>query len=160
MSIYDCIQEKDVNRIVNIIRAQCDSEAHHEERTSKTIDKELYKRLQKGRKAHDITGKVYAGFFFPANQIDGFDVNEVENGNYTQPELKKGNTVIHIYHSSNRLGSSLVKEKINDISIRFFCFMYKVDDEYRLTKVEVISFLDGVQEKEIIYEQPTLVAVS
>ena len=160
MSVYDYLLETEVNTIINIIRIQCDSFAHHEENLSKPIDKELYKRLQKGRKAHDLTGEIYAGFFYPAYRIDGFDVYEVENGYYTQPELRKGNSVIHVYHSSNRLESSLANEKINDESIQFFCFMYTLDEKYKRKEVNVISFCDGMQEKETIYKQPTLKAVS
>ena len=152
MSVYDYLQKNEVNRIVDVIRQQCNSEYLHEKRMSMSIDKELYKRLQKGRRAHDITGKIYIGFFYPANSIEGFNVNEVENGIYSQPELIKGSIVIHVYHNSNRLESSLIQEKAKDNSIQYFCFMYSVDDEYRLKKVDVISFHDGNQEKETVYE--------
>ena len=102
MSIKDQISQEQIERIVDIIRRQCDDAARHDNQNRIRIGEDLYKLLKKGRKAHDITGDVYAGFFYPENHIEGLDIRVIENGNYNQQELRTEAAVIHIYHESNQ----------------------------------------------------------
>lgn len=68
---------------------------------------------------------IYIAAFITENQIEGIQVEPVQSGIYTQPEFTANNTIIHIYHHSNKLNSQLISSRANALNDHFFCVKYK-----------------------------------
>lgn len=157
MHIRDCLSDQQVDQIITIIQNQCDEASRRENAYRLRISQNLYDRLKKGRKAHDITADVYIGFFLAENQIAGIDVEPITNGIYTQPELKSGNTIVHIFHKSNALSSQLVLERANKTDSNYFCILYDLDDESNLKTIDSVHLFGHGQENENLYERPKVI---
>lgn len=140
MSIYSHLSHQQIDKIISIIRAQCDEAARRDRNEMLRVGGELYKKLKTGRKAHDITGDIYIGFFYPENRIEGLTLSAVKNGIYHQPELRKADTIIHIYHKTNPLDSNLIK-KLKKERSHFFCILYAVDKNSRLLSIPFLLFM-------------------
>ncbi len=159
MSIYDYYSDKQIIKIVNIIKEQCEEASRKENREAIRISRDLYNRIKKGRKAHDITADIYVGFFYPENVIDGIMTQDVANGFYTQPELVTKDSIIHIYHQSNPLTSKLIKERLTS-GKAFFCLRYNVDQLYSLKSIEAIYMNEANSEPEFLYIKPQIAVVA
>lgn len=157
MSIYDYLSEEQINKIISVIRTQCEQAASNDALKRNRVSSNLYEKLKKGRKAHDITGDIYVALFDPENTIDGFTIELVNNGIYTQPELVYKTVLIHIYHQTNRLNSNLVKDRIAGKK-EFFCIRYDVDKRYRLKSIEAVHVASG--DVENLYTTPKLVQIA
>lgn len=151
MSIQDYLTIEQIDKIQSVIRVQCDKAARNDAVERNRIDANLYNRLKKGRKAHDVTGDIYVALFYVENAIDGLETVEVVNGIYTQPELVNDDVVIHIYHKTNRLNSKLVEERKYG-NKQFFSIRYDVDKAYRLKSIEAVHLATG--EVENLYTAP------
>jgi len=156
MSIYDNLNPTQVNAFIDLIRNECNRVAWNEAELARPIDPELYDRIKKGRKAHNLTFEIYVKAFYPDNQIDGIDVHDVMNGIYTQPEFIIGNTVIHIYHASNKLDSALIESLKNNRDIQFFCIMFQPDEDYHLQYIDAIHLRGNEKYPERIYTTPNI----
>lgn len=160
MSIYDYLTHEQVDKISSIIRSQCDEAARKETREAMRISQEVYDRLKKGRKAHDITADVYVGFFYPENRIEGLQLSEIKNGIYWQPELTTEQAIIHIYHQSNQLNSKLVTDRASTPEKEFFCIKYGVDKAFHLQTIEAVHLRGTEREVEEIYQAPDLTIIA
>ncbi len=156
MSVRDYLTAGQIDKIQSVIREQCVRAARNDDVERNRIGSDLYYRLKKGRKAHDVTGDIYVALFYPENTIDGLHTGEVSNGIYTQPELENDLVVIHIYHQTNRLNSRLVKERKNG-NKQFFCIRYDHDKAYHLKSIESVHPATGEVEK--LYTAPKLLKV-
>ena len=156
MSIRDYLTNEQIDKIQSVIRAQCDQVARNDAVERNRIAPDLYDRLKKGRKAHDVTGDIYVALFYAENAVDGLETVEVANGIYTQPKLVNDNVIIHIYHQTNRLNSKLVNERKSG-NKQFFCIRYDVDKTYRLKSIEAVHPATG--EVESLYIMPRLFRV-
>ncbi len=156
MSIYDYLSVNQVNAFIDLIRNECNRAAWNAAERARPISPELYYRLIKGRNEHELTGEIYVSAFYPDNQIDGIAIHEVINGNYTQAEFTIENTVIHIYHNSNKLTSNLVTERKNDLNINFFCIMYQTDRECHLKFINAVHIQGNNKNIERIYTTPNI----
>ena len=156
MSIYDFLSVNQVNAFIDLIRNECNRVAWNAAERARPLPQDLYERLVKGRKEHDITGDIYVSAFYPNNQIDGIDIHEVNNGNYTQPEFTIDNTIIHIYHNSNKLTSNLVTERKNYLDNNFFCIMYQTDGECHLKYINAVYIHGNNKNIERIYTTPNI----
>ena len=152
MSINDYLTSEQVRKIISIIKSQCDEASRKEIRESMRVPEEVYSRVKKGRKAHDITADVYMGFFYAENRIEGLKLALINNGIYSQPELTSDSVIIHIYHQSNMLDSKVVKERSATPGKDFFCIRFSVDKAYRLKTIEAVLLNGTDREKEMIYE--------
>ncbi len=157
MSVHDYLSKEQINKINSVIRTQCVKAAHNDAAERNRIPSDLYDKLKKGRKAHDVTADIYVAMFYPENTVVGFTTVPVNNGIYTQPELVNENVLIHIYHQTNRLNSKLVKDRIAGQK-EFFCIRYDVDKMYRLKSIEAVHAASG--EVENLYATPKLVHIS
>ena len=126
MSIHDYLSEEQINKINTVIRIQCEQAAHNDAVERNRISADLYNKLKKGRKAHDLTGDIYVALFYQENTIEGLKLELTSNGIYTQPELVGENVLIHIYYQTNKLNSKLVQNRIASDK-PFFCIRYDVD---------------------------------
>ena len=142
MSIYDYLSEEQIDKIKSVISIQCDQAACNAAVVKNRIPSDLYEKLKKGRKAHNVTGDIYVALFYPENNIIGLTTELVDNGIYVQPELVNENVLIHIYHQTNRLNSKLVKDRITGRKA-FFCIRYDVDKTYRLKSIEAVQPSNG-----------------
>lgn len=154
MSIYDYLNEDQIDKIRSVIRIQCEQAACSDAVERNRIPADLYDKLKKGRKAHDVTGNIYVALFYPENTIEGLNTELAKNGIYTQPELVNENVIIHIYHQTNKLNSKLVKERMTGMKA-FFCIRYDVDKTYRLKSIEAVHVTNG--EIENLYTAPKAV---
>ena len=91
------------------------------------------------------------------NTIEGLNLEVIDNGIYSQPELVGENVRIHIYHKSNRLNSKLVKERI-DSDKPFFCIRFDVDKTHHLKSIEAVHPASG--EKESLYNVQNVVKLA
>ena len=71
MSIHDYLSEEQINKINTVIRIQCEQAAHNDAVERNRISADLYNKLKKGRKAHDLTGDIYVALFYQENTIEG-----------------------------------------------------------------------------------------
>ena len=156
MKISDCLNADQVDSLVSLIRNQCNRAARNEMQLTMRIPEDLCAQLKKGRKAHDITGDIYIAAFIAENQIEGVHVKPVKSGIYTQPEFTVNNTIIHIYHHSNKLSSLLITSRANALNSNFFCIRYKIDEGYRLEYIEALYLNGETKTKEIIYTAPDI----
>ncbi len=156
MSIYSYLTNQQIDKIITIIRIQC-NEAAHEDRTEMLrLGEELYRKLKTARKTHDITGKIYYGFFYRENRIEGLELSFVRNGVYYQPELRTADAIIHIYHKSNQLNSGLIRKRKRE-GKHFFCLQYSVNKNNRLQSITIVEFYGEAKEEETIYTELELV---
>lgn len=153
MSIREYLSNEQIDKILSVIRAQCDRVAHNDAVERNRIATDLYDRLKKGRKAHDVTADIYVALFYPENAVDGLKTVEKKNGYYTQPELENDNVLIHIYHKTNQLNSKLVQDRASEQK-PFFCIIYSHDKQYRLKSIEAVQV--ATNEREVLYEKPRL----
>lgn len=153
MSIYDYLNEDQIDKIISVISRSCYEAEKKEVNEKNRISEDIYKRLKKGRKAHDLTGDIYVSFFYNENAIDGLKTEIVDNVSYAQPELSNDRVVVHIYHKSNRLESKLIKDTAKS-SKHLFCIRYDHDKSYRLKSIEAVDIIEKT--KEILYERPKL----
>ena len=153
MSIRDYLTTEQIDKIQSVIRTQCAQAARNDAVERNRIAPDLYDRLKKGRKAHDVTGDIYVALFYAENAIAGLETVEVANGIYTQPELVNDDVVIHIYHQTNRLNSKLVEKRKTEDK-QFFSIRYDVDRAYRLKSIEAVHPATG--EVENLYTAPSL----
>ena len=160
MSIHDYLSDKQIEKIVSIIKAQCDDTARDEINRAIRIPMEIYDKIQKCRKAHEITGYIYAGFFYAENSIEGVEVDLVDNGNYAQPELITDNVIIHIYHKTNKLDSKLIEDRKTNTGKAFICIKYDVDKSYNLISVDAVSFEGGKKETENLFQTHTVTSAA
>ncbi len=137
MSIYDFLNEEQISKIISVIKAQCEQAARNDTVERNRIPADLYDKLKKGRKAHDMTGEIYVALFYPENTIEGLATEAVSNGIYTQPELANKDVLVHIYHQSNKLNSKLIQDRITGQKT-FFCIRYDVDKMYHLRSIDVV----------------------
>jgi len=160
--IYKYLSNEQISKIVSVIQIQCDKAARKEFKERSRISDAVYDRLKKGRKAHDITGDIYIGFFYDENKVDGLSTEMVDNGIYSQPELVGANVFVHIYHKSNPLNSGLVKERAKVSDKQLICIRYAVDKASRLKSVEWIAIgKDGVKvESGELYSAPKLTVMA
>ena len=154
MSIRDYLSKEQIDKILEVIRSQCEQAARNDVNKRYRIEDSLYERLKKGRKAHDVTGDIYVALFYPENMIDGLEIVDVNNGYYTQPELQNDDVLIHIYHRTNKLDSELVKNRVAGQK-PFFCIRYDCDKLYRLKSIDAIHV--ATHTKEVLYEFPTII---
>ena len=137
MSIYDFLSEEQISKITSVIKAQCEQAARNDAVERNRIPADLYDKLKKGRKAHNLTGEIYVALFYPENTIEGLAVEAVSSGIYTQPELSNEDALVHIYHQSNKLKSKLIQDRIAGQKT-FFCIRYDVDKMYHLRSIDVV----------------------
>lgn len=156
MSIYSHLSNQQVDKIISIIRTQCDEAAREDRIEILRLGSELYKKLKTARKTHDITGKINYGFFYRENRIEGLELSYVRNGVYYQPELRTEDAIIHIYHKSNRLNSGLIRDRKRE-GKHFFCFQFSVNQNNRLQSITVVEFYGETKEEETIYTALELV---
>ncbi len=154
MALHDYLSDEQIKKIVNIISITCERAAQKDSTDRMGIDAELFARLKKGRKAHDVTGDINVALFKTQNVIEGLNLSVAENGIYAQPELENERVLIHIYHRTNRLDSKLVKDRANGVKA-FFCIRYNHDKEYHLLSVE--SVYVPTNEVEKLYSAPRLI---
>lgn len=64
MRITDCLNANQIDSLISLIRNQCNRTARNEMQLAMRIPEELYIRLKKGRKAHDITGDIYCSVHY------------------------------------------------------------------------------------------------
>ncbi len=74
MSIHDYLSEEQINKINTVIRIQCEQAAHNDAVERNRIPTDLYDKLKKGRKAHDVTGDIYVALFYQENAIEGLNM--------------------------------------------------------------------------------------
>ena len=148
MKIRNYISEEQLERIISIIQEACSIASQKENDIRCRLSTELYVKLKKGRKAHDVTGDVYCSFFYEVNQINGIDCEVVQSGIYSQPELSNEDVVIHIYHATNKLQSNLVNERKKG-ERAFFAIKFETKNTYDLKTITVVDVKTG--EKEIVY---------
>lgn len=151
VSIYDYLSEKQIDKIKSVIRIQCEQAAFTDASERNRLPSDLFYKLKKGRRTHDVTGDIYVALFYPENTIEGLRITLTNNGIYTQPELVNENVLIHIYHKTNKLNSKLVKDRIAGQKV-FFCIRYDVDKTYRLKSIEAVHAANG--EIENLYTAP------
>ena len=137
-----------------MIKNQCEREARNVAEERRGISDDIYERLNKGRKPHDITRAIYCAFFRPENAIEGLYVNLIENGIYAQPELMNDNVLVHIYHHSNNLNSRLVQNRKSEDK-PFFCIKYEINNSSCLKSIKSVDAASG--EIETLYESPRVV---
>ena len=142
MRICDYLNEEQIGKIKSVIRIQCEQAARNDAVERNRISADLYDKLKKGRKAHDLTGDIYVALFYQENTIEGLNLEVTSNGIYTQPELVGENVLIHIYHQTNKLNSKLVQDRIA-CDKPFFCIRYDVDKTYRLKSIEAVHAASG-----------------
>ena len=142
MRLRDYLSEEQIDKIKTVIKNQCEHAAHNDAVERNRISADLYDKLKKGRKAHDVTGDIYVALLYQENAIEGLNIKLTSNGIYTQPELVGENVLIHIYHQTNKLNSKLVKDRIASDK-PFFCIRYDVDETYRLKSIEVVHAASG-----------------
>lgn len=151
VSIHDYLSEEQIDKIKSMIRIKCEQAALNDAYERNRIPTDLFYKLKKGRRAHDVTGNIYVALFYPENTIEGLSITLSDNGIYTQPELVNENILIHIYHKTNKLNSKLVKDRIAGQK-EFFCIRYDVDKTYRLKSIEAVHVADGKTEN--LYTAP------
>ena len=142
MSIFDYLNEEQIEKIKSVIKIQCEQAARNDAVQRNRIPTDIYEKLKRGRKAHNVTGDIYVALFYPENTIEGLSKELVNNGSYIQPELGNENVLIHIYHQTNKLDSKLVKDRIVGHK-EFFCIRYDVDKAYRLKSIEAVHVANG-----------------
>ncbi len=157
MSICNYLSNEQIEKIKSVIKAQCENAARNDAAERNRIPADLYDKLKKGRKAHDVTGDIYVALFYQENAIEGLNIELTSNGIYTQPELVGENVLIHIYHQTNRLNSKLVKDRVARQK-SFFCIRYDVDKAYRLKSIEAVHAASG--EIENLYTAPIVVQMA
>ncbi len=157
MRITDYLNTVQLDKIQSVIRNQCENAARNVAEESRGIPDEVYKRLKKGRRSHDITSDIYIALYRPENAIEGLSVELIDNGNYTQPELVNDHVLIHIYHHSNNLNSRLVQNR-NTEDKPFFCIKYEIDNRYRLKSIKSVNVASS--EIETLYEAPRVVQLA
>lgn len=138
-SIYSCLNESQITKIISIIKERCDKEIQKEKEKKEEINelkisKEIYDKLKKSRKAHILTFNLYIDLFTPQNNIEGFQYGLTENGNYFQPELENDHVLIHIYHKSD-LNSKLIKRRAESMK-PFYCIQFSVNNSGELKSIE------------------------
>jgi len=157
VSIHDYLSEEQIDKIKSVIRIQCEQAARNDAVERNRIPADLYDKLKKGRKTHDVTGDIYVSMFYPENTIDGLTTELISNGIYIQPELVNEDVLIHIYHQTNKLKSKLVQDRIKGHK-PFFCIRYDVDKTYRLKSIEVVHAASG--QVEYLYTAPKVVQMA
>ena len=157
MSIRDYLSDELIEKIKSLIKTQCENAARNDAVERNRIPAELYDKLKKGRKAHDVTGDIYVLLFYPENTIERLSIELSSNGIYTQPELVNDDVLLHIYHKTNKLNSKLVQDRTTEHR-PFFCIRYDIDKTYRLKSIEAVHVASG--EIEILYTVPRVVRVA
>lgn len=157
VKISDYLSEVQIDKIKTVIMIQCEHVARNDAVERNRIGADLYDKLKKGRKAHDLTGDIYIALFYQENAIEGLNLEVNSNGIYSQPELVGENVRIHIYHQTNRLNSELVKKRI-DSDKTFFCIRFDVDKTHRLKSIEAVHPASG--EKESLYKAQKVVKLA
>lgn len=135
ISIYHYLSDIQIDKIISIIKKRCDIEIQEEKKEISTvhISKDIYEKLKKCRKAHNLTLNLYIDLYEPENIIEGFRYKLTENGNYYQPELEDDNVIIHIYYKSD-LCSKLIKRRAKEEK-PFYCIQFSVDSSGNLKSV-------------------------
>ncbi len=58
MRIFDYLSEDQIDKIKSVIRIQCEQAARNDAVERNRISADLYDRLKKGRKAHDVNADL------------------------------------------------------------------------------------------------------
>ncbi len=90
MRIFDYLSEDQIDKIKSVIRIQCEQAARNDAVERNRISADLYDRLKKGRKAHDVTGDIYVAMFYQENAIEGLNIELTSKQIYTSKIIRRG----------------------------------------------------------------------
>lgn len=157
MSIRDYLSQAQIDWFINTIKSTCERENREDQYYINLVGPETYKKVMRCRGAHDVTGKVHLALLARSNRIEGIDSVEVGNGAYTQSEQRCENAIIQVYHSTNKLDSTLVtdtKERAQRENKSFFCLKFFTTPTKKLYKIVAVCYSNKLQiGRETLYSQ-------
>ena len=131
------LTEKQVADIVTAIQRIFDLVREDAEK----IDEHLDEDFKKGRKEQTNTRIVYSAFLPGEKIVEGFSIRKEFYGNgLCLPELYNEDAVIQLYNWTASFRTNEVAQKIRLYGDKFACLKFLINDDYKLTRIELVRF--------------------
>ena len=139
----ELITEKQINKIVSIIRHQCDRIVERDSRNAvdyPDLEDDDYMSSRK----HSDTASVYAGFL-PGMDIEGLSVEKHKYGiAYCQPDIGNEEIIVQIYKGDVSLTSNEIEAKRAG-NRHYYIFKFFKEKNKTLTRIDLIDMDNGYE---------------
>ena len=133
----ELITEKQINKIVSIIRHQCDRIIERDSRNAidyPDLEDDDYMSSRK----HSDTASIYAGFQ-PGMDLEGLTVKKHKYGRgYWQPDIGNEEIIVQIYRGDNDLISQEIEAKTTDTR-HYYIFKFFKQNKRPLTRIDLVD---------------------
>ena len=131
------ITENQINKIVSIIRQQCDRIVERDSKNAVDFP-DLEDEDYQHNRGYSDTASVYAGFL-PGMDIEGLSVKKHKYGKgHCQPDIGNEEIIVQIYRGDNDLISQEIEAKTTDTR-HYYIFKFFKQNKRPLTRIDLVD---------------------